>query len=230
MNARSKVAAPVIERYLRARPRLVRWREWLWRRRYRLTQFPNDEGPLLVLAHPSGAAPFARLLARSVEEDWSQVPAGARALYGGVLEGVPGLVVVQLVRKNVCGCLGHRHVLVTEEPFAVPHDAFGGVPVGEVDIAYERVRNWQPLPLSDTALDTRFLVGTRLDEFRSLQFRLRLLSVLLHEMHHLVSPQAPESEVRGRSISFYRDALADYVERATSSLSFTIDRSFSRFG
>lgn len=224
------MTARALEDYLRERPLRLRWREWFTRRRYLLTQFPSGEGPLLVVAHPSRAVSYARLLARSVEEDWRHVPASARARYVEVLEGVPRLVVVQLVRRNVCGCLGHRHVLVKEEPFAVPHDAFGGMTVGEVDIAYERVQNWQPLPLSDTALDTRFLEGTRLDEFRALQFRLRLLSVLLHEMHHLVAPQVPESEVRGRSISFYRDSLADYVERATSSLSLTIDRSFSRLG
>jgi hypothetical protein len=57
-----------------------------------------------------------------------------------------------------------------------------------------------------------------------------LLSVVLHETNHLVFPHEPESSVRGRSLGFYRDALASYVEGAMATMSFTIDRSFSRFG
>ena len=70
----------------------------------------------------------------------------------------------------------------------------------------------------------------RLEEFRQRQFRLRLLSILLHETHHLVWPREPESAVREKSLAFYRDSLASYVEKAVGTLSLTIDRSFSRFG
>jgi hypothetical protein len=119
---------------------------------------------------------------------------------------------------------------VKEAPFAEPHDAFGGEHVGEMDIAYGRIQQWQPLPLTDTALDTKFLEGSRLVEFRAKQFRLRLLSVLLHEINHLVSPQEPETSIRERSLAFYRTALAEYVERTVATLSLTIDRSFFRFG
>jgi hypothetical protein len=91
------------------------------------------------------------------------------------------------------------------------------------------VAGWQPLPLTDTALDAKFFAGSRLKEFHAEQFRLRLLSVLLHEINHLVSSQAPERSVRERSLTFYRGALASYVEEAVASLSLTIDRSFSRF-
>jgi len=120
--------------------------------------------------------------------------------------------------------------VVKEAPFAESHEAFGGARVGEVDIAYERVERWQALPLSDTALDSKFLEGTRLEEFRAQQFRLRVLSVLLHETNHLVAPDEPETSVRERSLAFYRDALASYVENAIATLSLTIDRSFSRLG
>jgi hypothetical protein len=125
--------------------------------------------------------------------------------------------------------LGHRHVLVKEAPFAESHDAFGGMEVGEIDIAYARVETWQALPLMDTALDAKFFAGSRLQEFHTEQFRLRLLSVLLHEINHLVSSGEPEGSVRERSLTFYREALASYVEEAVASLSLTIDRSFSRF-
>ena len=54
--------------------------------------------------------------------------------------------------------------------------------------------------------------------------------MLLHEINHLVSSGEPEGSVRERSLAFYREALASYVEEAVASLSLTIDRSFSRFG
>ena len=57
-----------------------------------------------------------------------------------------------------------------------------------------------------------------------------MLSVLLHETNHLAASGEPESAVLSRSLSFYRDSLAAYVEETVSTLSFTIDRSFSRLG
>ena len=91
------------------------------------------------------------------------------------------------------------------------------------------MKSWKALPLTDTALDTKFLSGSRLEEFHAEQFRMRLLSVLLHEINHLVYPNEPEASVRERSLAFYREALAGYVEAAVSTLSLTYDRSFSRF-
>lgn len=186
--------------------------------------------PLVIVAHSLRDTAMCRQLAFAVEQDWAGVPSACREAYDEIFYKAPGLVVVQLRRTNICGCLGHRHVLVREAPFAEHHEAFVGAGVGEVDIAYERVEKWQALPLSDTALDTKFLEGSRLEEFRSLQFRLRMLSVILHETNHLVFPNEPESSVRERSLAFYRDALASYVESAVATMSFTIDRSFSRFG
>jgi len=102
--------------------------------------------------------------------------------------------------------------------------------VGEMDIAFDRVESWLAQPLMDTALDTQFIAGSRLKEFHDQQLRFRLLSILLHETHHMVEPHATEDVVRGRSLTFYREALANYVEIARASLSLTIDRSFSRLG
>ena len=65
---------------------------------------------------------------------------------------------------------------------------------------------------------------------RAEQFRLKLLSIVLHETNHLVFPQESEGSVRERSLAFYREVLANYVEHTLATLSFTIDRSFSRFG
>jgi hypothetical protein len=184
----------------------------------------------VVVAYSFRAAPTTTQLAVAVEEAWARVPERCRGAYDEILFKAPGIVVVQLRPTNVCGCLGHRHVVVKEAPFAESHDAFGGASCGELDIAYKRVESWQAMPLMDTALDAKFLEGSRLEEFHAEQFRIRLLSVLLHEVNHLVSPREEEASVRARSMAFYRDAMAHYAENAMATLSLTIDRSFSRFG
>jgi hypothetical protein len=226
-----RIPSPVaIEEYLRSRPRWVRWRQWASGRRYLVARFMDRPTPLVILAYAFRDAARARRIALAIEQDWAGVPSRCREVYEEILFKAPRLVIVQLRRKNICGCLGHRHLLVKEAPFAEPHEAFGRASVGEMDIAYERVESWPALPLTDTALDARFLEGTRLEEFRARQFRLRVLSVVLHEINHLVFPHEPESSVRGRSLAFYREALAHYVESTVETMSLTIDRSFSRFG
>ena len=35
--------------------------------------------------------------------------------------------------------------------------------------------------------------------------------MFLHELHHLVAPSEPETEVRARSQKFYEDALSQFV-------------------
>jgi hypothetical protein len=220
----------VIDRYLRSRARSVRWSEWLIGKRYLTARFADRATPLVVIAHSFRDAAKAREFAVAIVEDWAEVTERSREAYDEILFRAPVLVVVEYRRRNLCGCLGHRHVVVKEKAFAEPHDSLGGASVGELDIAFERVESWQALPLSDIALDTKFLEGSRLEEFRRKQFRLRLLSVLLHETHHLAFPHEPESVVREKSLAFYRAALADYVEKTVGTLSLTIDRSFSRFG
>jgi hypothetical protein len=219
-----------VENYLTSRPGAARLLEWLAGRRYRLTAFPDRSLPVVVIAHRGHQPARARQVARAVEEDWAETPPHCRDAYHEILEQAPGLIVVQLRGKNVCGCLGHRHVVVKEAPFAEPHEACNDAAVGEMDIAYERVESWLAQPLMDTALDTQFVAGSRLKEFHEQQLRFRLLSILLHETHHMVDPHASEDVVRGRSLTFYREAMANYVEIARATLSFTIDRSFSRLG
>jgi len=222
--------AQSVESYLASRPRAARWIEWLARRRYRLAAFPDRAQPVVVVAQRGRHPERAAYVVRAIERDWDETPPQCRDAYQEILDRAPGLIVVQLRRRNVCGCLGHRHVIVKELPFAEPHDAFGDASVGEMDIAFGRVENWLAQPLMDTALDTQFIAGSRLQEFHEQQLRFRLLSILLHETHHMVAPQASESLVRERSLTFYRDALAHYVEVARATMSFTIDRSFSRLG
>ena len=219
-----------VETYLRSRPRTARWLEWLAGRRYRLAAFPDRPLPVVVVAHRYRDPARAEQVTRAVEQDWAETPATCRQAYEEILEHAPGLIVVQLRRKNLCGCLGHRHVIVKEPPFCEPHDAFGDNAVGEMDIAFDRVVSWLALPISDTAHDTQFVAGSRRKEFLEQQLRYRLLSILLHETHHMVAPKESEEVVRELSLTFYRDALAHYVEIARASLSLTIDRSFSRLG
>jgi len=230
MEPERATLALAVEEYLRSRPRWLRWREWLGGRQYRFAHFGDRAAPLVILAHARRDAARAHEMARAIEQNWTAVPDRCRETYAGILDLAPGMVIVQLRRRNVCTCLGHRHMGVNEEPFAQPHEAFGGASVGELDLAYERVAAWQALPLSDLAFDTRFLEGSRQKEFHAEQLRLKLLSVLLHEINHLVFPQDPEASIRERSLGFYREALASYVEDVMASLSFTIDRSFSRLG
>jgi hypothetical protein len=225
----SNLAADVGQ-YLRTRPAIVRWREWFMGRRYRLSSLQGRSRPLFVIACQFRDSQRAAQLARAFEHDWGEVPSPSRETYDEILFRAPRLVVIQFVRANVCGCLGHRHVAVREAPFAMPHEALGGEHAGEMDIAFERVKTWQALPLSETALDAKFLEGSRLEEFHAAQFRLRLLSIVLHETNHLVNPSEPETSVRERSLNFYRQALAAYTETAVATLSLTIDRSFSRLG
>lgn len=219
-----------VQQYLGGRPAIVRWREWLMGHRYRLATLGTRRHPLFVIACQRRDSGRAASLARALEGDWAEVPSHCRETYDEILFRAPRLVVIQLIRTNVCGCLGHRHVAVREAPFAMPHQALGGEHGGEMDIAFDRVKTWQALPLSETALDAKFLEGSRLEEFHAAQFQLRLLSIVLHETNHLVNPNEPETSIRDRSMAFYRESLAAYTENALATLSFTIDRSFFRLG
>lgn len=230
MSAEQNISSALILDYLHSRPRSIRWREWASGRRHLLTRFGDRSRPLVVLAHSFRDARDARQVSLSLEQDWVEAPAHCRETYDEILFRAPGMVVIQLRRNNLCGCLGHRHPVVKEEPFAESHDAFRGVAMGEIDIACARVETWQALPLSDTAMDAKFLEGSRLEEFHKEQFRLKTLSIILHEINHMVSPQEPEITIRERSLAFYHDTLAHYVENALATLSLTIDRSFSRLG
>jgi len=223
------VMPDAVKAYLHSRPRWIRWREWLAGRRYAFAPFPDRPKPLVVVAYSRRDSVKALEMMRAVEHDWAEAPQHCRAAYEEILEDAPKLVIIQFRRTNICGCLGHRHVVVKEQPFAEPHDALGGDLAGELDIAYQRVESWLALPLMDIALDAQFVVGSRLREFQAERLRLQFLSILLHEINHMVRSQEPEALVRTRSLAFYRDALAQYVEDAKASLSLTIDRSFSRF-
>ena len=222
-----------VTRYLASRPARVRSLEWVRGRRYRVAQVARpwaetSRALAVVIAHYRRDSAPAQCLSTALETDWVGVAASYRTDYENILSCAPGMVVVDLRRTNRCGCLGHRHPVVREAPFREPHESLGVQVVGEIDIAWRRVEAWPALPLEETALHARFFEGSRLDDFLSHQFRLRLLSIFLHETNHLAFPHEPEESVRNRSLTFYRNALRSYVEEACAGLSFTIDRSFAR--
>src|SRR3990172_8067665 len=97
------VSAAAIEGYLRSRSCWVRWREWASGRRYRVARFADRPAPLVVLAHSFRDHTVAFEIALAVEQEWAEVPAPCRESYDEILLKTPGLVVVQLRRKNVCG-------------------------------------------------------------------------------------------------------------------------------
>ena len=216
-----------VERLLRSLPLKSRLGNWLGGRRFLLAHPAARSEKLVIVAHSVRDSEVASEILVAWEKDWFETPAACRKDYEDILAGMPEVVVVQLRRDNICGCLGHRHLRVHERTFR--HlNGFTPSGVGEVDIAHGRIADWEPWPLMNTAFDSRLLPGSRLEEFRQRQFRLRLLSVMLHETNHLVRTREPETSVHARSVNFYREALASYFESSSDTLSFTLDRSFSR--
>jgi hypothetical protein len=120
------VMPDAVKAYLYSRPRWIRWREWLVGRRYAFAAFPDRLKPLVVVAYSRRDSVKALEMVRAVEQDWPEAPQQCRAAYEEILEDAPKLVIIQFRRTNICGCLGHRHVVVKEQPFAEPHDALGG--------------------------------------------------------------------------------------------------------
>jgi hypothetical protein len=148
-------------------------------------------------------------LKESLEETWLTLPEPFRGRYADVLRKAPPFVVVLLRRRNICSCLGHHHPPGTESRLTRKLRGLSGVKTGELDLAFEAIRQWEPQPLSHLALPPE----AHTEEFRSFQWQLALLGVFLHELHHLVCPQEPEAVVREHSQKFYADALSHFVSQ-----------------
>jgi hypothetical protein len=168
---------------------------------------PAAEVPLVLISHAKGDSEGMERLKQSLEETWMTLPATFRGRYAEVLGQVPALVVVVLRRRNLCDCLGHHHPPGSESRLTKRLRSMSGVATGEIDLAYEAIREWEPQPLSFPALRT----AAETEEFLSFQWQLALLAVFLHELHHLVEPSETESKVRGQSQKFYEDALSHFV-------------------
>jgi len=168
---------------------------------------PTAELPLVLITYGRGDTDGVERFREALEEIWPALPDSFRERYTAILKHAPPLIVVQLRARNICTCLGHHHPPGTESRITRRFRNLSGVATGEIDLAFEAIRDWEPLPLSHLALPAE----ADTQEMRLFQWRLALLSVFLHEIHHLVRPREPEHEVRQKSQTFYVDALAHFV-------------------
>ena len=184
------------------------WRFYHWLRgTEQILVRPAADLPLVLISYGKGDSVGMERLRESLEETWLTLPDNFRQRYQAILDHIPPLVVVELRGRNICTCLGHHHPPGTESRLTRKLRDLSGVRTGEVDLAFESIREWQPLPLSHLALPT----AADTEEVASFRLHLALLSVFLHELHHLVLPEEPEHAVRQQSQQFYADVLSNFV-------------------
>ena len=185
---------------------LTRFYRWL-RGSEQVLIRPAADLPLVLISYAKGNVDGVTPFREALEVVWPSVPEPFRERYAGILEAAPPLVIVLLLRRNICSCLGHHHPATSESRLTRRLRDLSGVRTGEMDLAFEAIRDWEPLPLSHLALPPE--ATTR--EMSELQWQLALLAVFLHELHHLVNPEERESAVRSRSQQFYVDALSYFI-------------------
>ena len=184
------------------------WRFYHWLRgTEQLLLRPAADLPLVLISYAGGDREGVERLRGSLEETWLTLPDSFRQRYSAILEDAPPLIVVLLRRRNICTCLGHHHPSGTESRITRRLRNLSGVRTGELDLAFDAIRDWEPLPLSHLALPSE----ASTEETTSFQWQFALLAVFLHELHHLVNPEAPERTVREKSQKFYVDALANHL-------------------
>jgi len=168
---------------------------------------PAAELPLVLIAYAKGDEAGVESLREALEIVWPALPDPFRQRYAATLRNAPPLIVVLLRRRNLCTCLGHHHPQGTESRLTRKFRDLSGARTGELDLAYEAIREWEPFPISHLALPPEADTA----EMGLFQWQLALLAVFLHEIHHLVTPQEPEPAVRSRSQRFYSDALSHFI-------------------
>jgi hypothetical protein len=173
----------------------------------------GGELPLVVANYPRGSYGFATSLQSALGSTFRSIGPGIREAYRDVLVRVPSLVVVVLRARNRCTCLGHHHIPGTESRLARRLSADIGRRVGEIDIAVEAIRQWEPLPLSGLAVagGWELVAHPSRAELEYHRFHTALLSIFLHELEHLAHPERSEAEIRLRSNEFYLAAVREFV-------------------
>jgi hypothetical protein len=168
-----------------------------------LVRGPAD-WPLLLLSYPTGYSEIAEEVRQAWLHTFPALTAPAASPYRAMLRRLPAVVVVLLRPRNVCTCLGHHHPKGAWSSLTrrLAHDM--GSETGEIDLAWEAIRDWRPHPLSSLAAGPSFEI---------LHFRAALLSVLLHELEHLAWPDHQEREVRQSSDTFYAAALTEMLQQ-----------------
>jgi len=167
----------------------------------------SGEHPLLLLSYPRGKEEAAREVEIAYTHTLPALGAETVAPYAKVLAALPVMVVVLLRPVNPCGCLGHHHPAGIESRLTRRLAAELGSNVGEIDLAYEAIRDWRPQPLSSLA------AGDLGESLEALHFQAALLAVLLHELEHLAFPEKKERAIRGASNEFYSEVMRELVAR-----------------
>lgn len=175
----------------------------------------GDTLPLVVASYPRGHFAYATALESALGATYRSIPESLRAAYAETLAQVPTLVVAVLRGTNPCGCLGHHHPPGVEGRLARRLRSDTGQDVGEIDLAVEAIRKWEPLPLAaiEAQESRRELRDASLTEFTYFRFHAAILSIFLHELEHLAFPDRPESVIRQRSNEFYLAAMQDFAAR-----------------
>lgn len=160
--------------------------------------------PVVIASYPRGKRRFAAALAEALRFTLPSAPAPLRDAYLDMLGGLPPVVVADLRARNDCTCLGHHHPQCSSN-VALQLAAASGRKVGEIDLAIEAIKDWEPTPLATMAIAS----ADREEQARlaELRFHTALLSVFLHELEHLAFPDRPEEEVRRRSDRFYHESI-----------------------
>jgi hypothetical protein len=160
--------------------------------------------PLLVLRYPHSAA--GREAADYLESACRQLALilhpSPLEVYADILPLLPPTVVVLMRERDPGGCLGHARLAGTESEFSSNLAQETRSRVGEIDLCWRLIAEWQPQPLASLAVESE------MEKERELRYGIALLTVLFHEMEHLAFPDRPEAEVRRRSDSFYTQVLS----------------------
>jgi hypothetical protein len=176
--------------------RMRRWEQMLVRGR--------EDWPLLLLSFPAAERHIAEELRGAWLHTLPLLQASAAQPYLEMLRTLPPVVVVLLRKRNVCTCLGHHHPRGTESRLTRGLMGDSGEDAGEIDLAWEAIRNWRPHPLATLALQHH-------PSFEELHFRTALLTVLVHELEHLAYPEHKEDAVRRSSDDFYASVLEELL-------------------
>ncbi|MEZ5365963.1 MAG: hypothetical protein R2748_27430 [Bryobacterales bacterium] len=169
----------------------------------------GDTLPLVLARYPRGRSKLVAALEDALRHTFPALPASLRDRYQDALSRATPVVIADLRRHNPCTCLGHHHPPSSHSSFARAFALETGRQVGEIDLAIDAIRAWEPLPLSGLAAAAWVPDCDRGSkfEFAEARFHAAVLSVFLHELEHLAFPERPEHQVRERSNQFYVDAL-----------------------
>ena len=201
-------AGPLMKRHFSIHPRgLLLEMIHRLRGREQMLVRAGEELPLVVISYPRGNMALAEALQAALCHTYRLLSPETRQRYTPVLPHLPSLVVAVLRARNPCTCLGHHHPPGTEGRMARRLSSDTGLRVGEIDLAVEAIRRWEPMPLAALAAQP---AGADREEIQEFRFHIALLSVFLHELEHLAFPEHREQEVRKRSTEFYAASLREF--------------------